>query len=673
MNSNTLCALFVGIDPNRAATLTSAFHRLGYICRHTVVEEMGRLGAAIRDENPDLVLFDETESALELAPCLQAISSQQLDLPLILLSDSDERLPDHQIMDVLPPHQLERAARSCLREFWGLQSRRALAHTRKELEAAEHRSEQILLQSEEPIAYVADGMIVSVNRLFAEYFGYADADDLDYQPIIDLIEESDQERLKTALRSVTAEDSARLSLHGRKTDGDTVEMSMKLSHAVLDDEDCVQLTLRHESEEAAGHVAAIDPSTGFATAMRFIQHLEDVAAHGFGGSSQGAFLLVGLDRYVALRGEHGCTGCASIMRDLATVLLAEFPKAHFGRVDGDFIGILLGNCTAEEILPRAEKLCAAIAQRSVSIGKASISYTVSIGIHAIGKTKIAAGVTLIDNLIQLCEQIRDDAGNNGIGNEAALYVRAKQQLNQQSDPLQLFEDAKTDNRLQLSFQPIVSLADEEKQYYEVCLNLKDQEADEISGQQLLDNFERQGKSTDLDRWIIVEATKQLSRSRKAGKNTRLVLNVSCNVFQDKNLCSWLGVAMKAAELPADTLVFQVNGSSAGKAIKPAKTFTEKLRALGANIALRSSSPGMDDTAALQQLTPLLTKIEISPKESDTLREAISAVQDAGGKAVVTGVDSAATLATLWQLKPDYVQGSYIHSPSTEMDYDFGAD
>lgn len=673
MNSNTLCALFVGIDPNRAATLTTAFHRLGYICRHTMVEEMGRLGAAIRDENPDLVLFDETESALELAPCLQAISSQQLDLPLILLTDSDERLPDHQIVDVLPPQQLERAARSCLREFWGLQTRRALAQTRKDLEAAEHRSEQILLQSEEPIAYVADGMIVSVNRLFAEYFGYSDADELDYQPIIDLIEEEDQERLKTALRSVTPEDSTRLSLHGKKTDGDTVEMSMKLSHAVLDEEDCVQLTLRHESDDAAGQVAAIDPSTGFATAMRFIQHLEDVAAHGFGGSSQGAFLLVGLDRYSTLRAEYGSIGCAAIMRDIAAVLLAEFPKANFGRVDGDFIGILLGNCAAEELLPRAEKLCETIAQRSVSLDKASISYTVTIGIHAIGKTKVTAGTSLIDNLIQLCERIREDAGNNGIGSEAALYVRARQQLSQQSDPLQLFEDAKTDNRLELTFQPIVSLADEEKHYYEVCLTLKEQEADEISGQQLLDNFERQGKSTELDRWIIVEATKQLSRSRKAGKNTRLVLNVSCNIFQDKNLCSWLSVAMKAAELPADTLVLQVNASSAGKAIKPAKTFTEKLRTLGGNIAVRSSSPGTNDASPLQQLTPLLTKLEISPKDGETLREAIVFVQDAGSKAVVTGVDSAATLATLWQLKPDYVQGSYIHSPSTEMDYDFGAD
>ncbi len=673
MNSNTLCALFIGIDPNRAATLTSAFHRLGYICRHTMVEEMGKLGSAIRDDSPDLVLFDESQSALELNVCLQAISNQQLDLPIILLSESDERLPDHQIVDILPPDKLERAARSCLREFWAFQSRRALAHTRQELQAAEHRSEQILLQAEEPIAYVADGMIVSVNRLFAEYFGFSDPDELDCQPVIDLIEDDDQDRLKSALRSVTPSDSARVTLQGRKTDGDSVEMSMKLSHAVLDEEDCVQLTLHKESEDGASNVAAIDTNTGFALAMRFVQQLEDVAAHGFGGNAQGTFVLISLDRYSQLRADHGYSGCSVIMRDLAAALMAEFPKGQFGRIDGDLVGILLSNTTADEVLERAEKFCASVAQRPVTIGDNSINYTVTIAIHSLGKSKQTSGVAMVNNLIGLCEQVREEAGSNGIGNDAALYVRAKQQLNQQSDPLQAFEDAKTDNRLQLHYQPIVSLADEEKQYYEVCLSLKDRESDEISGAELLENFERQGKSTELDRWIIVEATKQLSQSRQAGKNTRLVINVSGNVFHDKNLCSWLGVAMKAAGLPGDTLVLQVNAATAGKAIKPAKAFITKLRDLGGNIALRSASPGTDDAAALKQLQPLLTKLELSPKESDTLQEAITATQEAGSKAVVTGVESAATLATLWQLKPDYVQGSYIHSPSSEMDYDFGAD
>ena len=309
----------------------------------------------------------------------------------------------------------------------------------------------------------------------------------------------------------------------------------------------------------------------------------------------------------------------------------------------------------------------------MTVDNLSINYTLSIGVLPIAKSKLSGAIDLLDNQVSVCDQIREETGDDGMGNGAALYVRAKQQLDQKSDPLTLFEDAKADNRLQLLYQPIVSLADEDRHYYEVLLSLKDQEADEISGEQLLRAFESQGKSTELDRWIIVEATKQLTRSKQTGKPVSLVINLSCNVFRDRNLISWLNVAMKAAELSPSTLVMQFQASAAARLIKPAQAFSEQLRKLGANLALRSHSAAGDDVQTIRNLRPTLTKLELAVKDSEALQSAIASLHEAGSKAVVQGVDSAATLATLWQLKPDYVQGSYVHSPSTELDYDFGDD
>jgi len=38
--------------------------------------------------------------------------------------------------------------------------------------------------------------------------------------------------------------------------------------------------------------------------------------------------------------------------------------------------------------------------------------------------------------------------------------------------------------------------------------------------------------------------------------------------------------------------------------------------------------------------------------------------------IVPGVADAATLAALWQLQPDYVQGSLIAAPRAKPDFDF---
>lgn len=670
MNSNTLSALFIGINENRGAALASAFHRLGYVCRHSSIAEMGALGNAIRHEAPDLLLLNQSDSQIDLPNCLEAIKNNQIDLPVIVLSEDPELLPDHQIADVLNTDDNARIARSCVREFWSLQTRRALKDTQTQLKAAEDRSELILSQSDDAIAYVADGMIISVNKHFAETFGFNDPDDLDCQPIMDLVNGSDQDRLKNALRSAGKGDSAQISLSARHQDGSDVEATMTLTMTTLDDEDCIQLAIHDESAMAGeGVSAAIDTLTGFSSSDRFRLRLDDVAAHGLGKNSEGALLLVGLDRYAALRAEYGVSGADLLMQDLSLTLRDELPQAEFGRVASDAIGIIINGYSSEEALATAQSLCATIERRSVTIRNDVTGYTISIAVFPITSAKQPSGQALLDTSIALCEEIRDDAG--GSGNNAELYVRARQQLNTSEDPSVLFEDAKSDKRLQLMYQPIVSLAEDDKHYYEITLGLSDQQEDEISGEGLVSAFEALGDNTDLDRWIIVEATRQFVKSRSTGRSTRLILNLSSNVFKDKGLLAWLNVALKAAELPADALIFQFRAESCAKSLKPAIGFTDKLRALGANIALRSTNPLSDDKNSLTQLQPLLTKLDVDIESSNDLSAAIQAVQEVGSKAIITGVESAATLATLWQLKPDYVQGGYIHSPSLTMDYDFG--
>ncbi|MFT5033278.1 MAG: EAL domain-containing protein (putative c-di-GMP-specific phosphodiesterase class I) [Bacteroidia bacterium] len=670
MNSNTISALFIGINENRGASLVSAFHRLGYVCRHSNITEMGALGSAIRSDNPDLLLFNEVDSQIDLSHCLDAIKNNPIDLPIVVLSDNAERLPDHRIADVLDTHDNARIARSCLREFWALQTRRALSDTRTQLKAAEARSELILSQSEDAIAYIAEGIIINVNKHFAGKFGFDDPDDLDCQPIIDLINRSDQDRLKNALRSLKGDKhSTQICLSARHQDGSDIDAKMKLTTTTLDD--CVQFAIIDESSTGTNGEgsAAIDALTGFSSSDYFCTRLDDIAAHGLGRNLEGALLLVGLDRYAALRADHGISGADLLVQDLAALLLDALPAAEFGRIASDMIGIIISGFNSKEALAAAQSLCTAIERRSVTIRNDVTGYTSSIAVLPITPAKQPSAQLLLDYSIALCEEIRDQAG--GSGNTAKLYVRARQQLTKNEDPSVLFENAKSDKRLQLKYQPIVSLAEDGKQYYEICLTLKDQTEDEITGEGLLAAFEALGDNTELDRWIIVEATKQAVQNCKAGGQTRLIINLSSNVFNDKGLTPWLNVALKAAELPADSLVFQFRAESCAKSLKPAIGFATKLRATGANIALCSSNPVSYDKNALTQLKPLLTKLNVDIQNSENISAAIQTVKEAGSKAIVTGVESATTLATLWQLKPDYVQGSYIRSPTSSMDYDFG--
>ena len=408
--------------------------------------------------------------------------------------------------------------------------------------------------------------------------------------------------------------------------------------------------------------------TGFASSERFLLKLDDIASHGFGGGAEGALLLISIDRYAELRAEHGFAGASQLLRDLADLLKVQLPQSDFGRLDNDIVAALVSGCNAETALAQAKTLCKAAASRGVDLDEHTFGYSVSIGVAPIGSGKLPPAGQLLDACLGVCEELRQNTG----GNDAALYVRARQQLSESEDPHALLEDAKTDKRLELLFQPIVSLADEDHQYYEVFLSLKDRQADEISAEQLMDAFEAEGQSTELDRWIIVEATKQLAPGFDKSPKTRLVINLSANIVADKSLVPWLGVALKAAQLPADTLVLQMRARSLARISKPARAFTDKLRKLGADIAIKTDQ-AEDDVTLIKQLQPRMIKLDQDIQNAEALGRAIGSVQEAGSKALVAGVESAATLATLWQLKPDYVQGAYVHSPSRKMDYDFGED
>ena len=57
-------------------------------------------------------------------------------------------------------------------------------------------------------------------------------------------------------------------------------------------------------------------------------------------------------------------------------------------------------------------------------------------------------------------------------------------------------------------------------------------------------------------------------------------------------------------------------------------------------------------------------------DTSELKQLIDTAKEQSIKAILPDVDNAGALATLWQLGTHYIQGSYLQSPSPEMNYEF---
>ena len=138
----------------------------------------------------------------------------------------------------------------------------------------------------------------------------------------------------------------------------------------------------------------------------------------------------------------------------------------------------------------------------------------------------------------------------------------------------------------LLFQPIISLRGDSDEHYEVFLRLVDEKGRRLPPDQFLDLAIENGVAAKIDRWVILQSIKVLSVHRSKGHNTRLTINLTRNSLIDDEFIQWLGVAIKAARLPSDAVIFQIAEPDAASHVRQAREFVQGLKAMHCRTSLR---------------------------------------------------------------------------------------
>ena len=137
----------------------------------------------------------------------------------------------------------------------------------------------------------------------------------------------------------------------------------------------------------------------------------------------------------------------------------------------------------------------------------------------------------------------------------------------------------------LLFQPIISLRGDADEHYEVFLRMVDDAGDRIEPEQFSQTAIDNNVAGKIDRWVILQSIKMLSGHRAKGHATRLTINLTANSVLDAEFPQWLAVAIKAARLPSDAVIFQVTERDSSTYLRQTREFVEKLRAMHCRASL----------------------------------------------------------------------------------------
>ena len=680
---STIRLLVINASDNDAEAYVSAFRNAGRVARAVRVDSGEQLLQTLQNDPPDLILATDQHPEISISQCLEQTSKQKTQAPVIVITgnaDENQAAMAAGASDVVGPDEPERLIFAAMRELNHLSKTRALEQLQTQLAEAEQRNSLLLSQSQDAIAYVTDGMIIGANALFSARFGYDSPDDLDCLPVVDLIAPEDHDKFKGLLKAQGSleEGNTDLDFNGQTLAGEQFSALMQLSNARLEGEPCVQITIREQGSSATSTVSDKDPVTGLYSHHYFLAQLDSYLKQAAAGTSSSGLLFVGVDKYVELRRKLGIQHVDELLLQIARLIQQEATDARYlSHFCDDGFTLVLTDTDAASTKAFAETLCQRIADAAFTVNGQDIKCTVSIGASVIDKEVEESPAELIDQIFSSSESLRN---NQGIGNHYKLFVpaRVRRSLGDAADDSELdkiLEEAIEDQRFVLQFTPIVSLKGARGDHYEVntlFLNEQDEEVDAIA---YLDSLDFSEVNTRVDRWILLEATKQLAANRESGHDTRLLINLSRQTLHDESLLSWLGVALKAGNLPAEALIFQFGETCLQQEKALAGKFVQQLQKLGCQLSIAEFSDSHAEL--LKQITPQLVIISTALTEqlqnggdSNTVREVIANMAEQGCKAIISNVQNAASMALIWQSGVDFIQGDYLASPSRAMDYEF---
>ena len=691
-STGTIRLLILNNSRTEAERLISMLNNAGRANRAQHVESEEALVKLLQEQTWDLLIGDDSTTHPTPQNTIKHIRRLNKDVPVILLYENDEStsavVEGMKIgaVDVVHLDDDQHLLLVIQREIANHHDRQTKRIADRRFREAERRCQQLLDSSRDAIAYVQDGLYLYANESFAELFGYENRDGIECMPIMDMVADKEQNKLKNFLKEFTlkGEDtgSSQLSFQGVKQNGAAAAISLEVSHVTYDEEACIQFLARashiestannDELEAQLKQIKSQDLVTGLFNRQYMLQLLENTIDR-IEGQQSLSLLYIELDSFSErVPTAFGVAGSDLVLSDISALLRGKINATDvLSRFGDSCFTLLIPNIKADAAVNRAQQLCKALEQHVVDVDGKTLQLTCSIGISIVNETSTKSG-TVVEQARLAMEKVRTQKGNGAFLFEPEAPVAAPRDI---ANEVQYALD---NDKFRLLFQPIISLRGSEEEYYEVYLRMINEKGEDISPNNFLESASKINASIKVDRWVILASIKMLSQHRSKGNKTKLIVNLGRQSLCDETLLPWLAVAFKAAKLSPDAITFQADEVDVTNHLNAAKSFAEGLQKLNTHFSITNFGCSLTPFNALKHVPVTLVKIDGSfttdiqhkNESSAALIHLIEQLHAENKITIVPFVENASVLSTLWQAGAHYIQGHYLQEPSQNLNYDF---
>ena len=620
------------------------------------------------------------------------IQEQSIDLPSVCLINKDtagnahneEGLPsivNGTMVKALDADQEMAVVMAICLQHDHLRSRRQLKTLRHVLSEAEQRANVLIKNSKSAVAYIDQGIHIFANDPYLQLFGFEAMNDIIGIPVIDLIAGGDNVKaFKQFLRQFDkgSRKDVEFNFESRRTDGSTFEAKLQLAVATLDGELVTQIIIQqntNNSAEVAKRLAEAerkDSLTGIDNRRSFEEQLTSLYQQAKLGSLTAGLLYVQLDNIGKIRSSLGLQGIDSTVKQVAQALDELVADAHVSRFSDTAFTILVENQTTAELEKLAEQIGLNISKMFIEVDKRTTNTTASIAIVKIEKNTPEPKV-LLERAMDAISQIMIETSSHG--GKYHLYDASEHANNDDHALAESLVDAITNNRFELSFQPIYDINNDRSDFFEVYLKLPLADADNtvLTPAQFMAVAKSHKLLEKIDRWILINACKKINEVRKSHPEARLLVQLTSASLIDKKLPSVASQLINAVGGKAGALTLQFNEKDIADHLTVAKSQFSALTQVHCQLGINNFGSSAKSIELANFVQPDMVRLARSYVEGidaaenlETLKSLIVRTNEIKVDVLMPYIEDAATMSVAWSVGARYLQGYYLEAPSNNI-------
>lgn len=373
-----------------------------------------------------------------------------------------------------------------------------------------------------------------------------------------------------------------------------------------------------------------------------------------------------LDRFKLINDMFGHSVGDEVLQQVCLRVSELLPTGmSIGRVGGDEFVIVF----AHTPLAMAEHMCkgvlASISTQAYRSGGSAFYVRGSIGL-----IEVSTAMRLKDALSgadRACQQAK-------LANRGGLMVfhhQSPQFLEHEAQLLLIAQLASSapNAGLYLEMQPVMSLSDPSATLdFEVLLRMRSPDGAQVPTERLLGAAQASGRMGKIDLWVLTTTLAWLNQHRSRLARTHFVcVNLSGASLNDEQFLTDVYELLETNRHIVHMVCLEITESVALHDIDNTRRFVNKVRRIGARVALDDFGAGYTSFAYLKEITADILKIDGSfildmnkhPANLAIVETIVSLAKNLGMKVIAEWVEDHGTLQTLTEIGVDYAQGFVI--------------